>query len=329
MLQPFRNRITLRQLPRWPRWGIRLRVMLSSLVITLGITYWGYCWGWWLRSNLLAQYIFQCRCPAASEPVRYAPFRIIVPACEHAVLADLSPQGMHALLLRGEQNQPLEVVLLDAQLRATHSFVPQTKQLDSAYFFSDQFLVLGIDRRNALFDLKDGQFGSPEWLPPMIDYRTARMTSFAPCVIYIRPLIGLSLYVPQDRRIRPLVIELGFDPKERSAWANDRGLRLVETPVFPFDAHHHPWSASDGSIYDRRTRATLYSAIPPQHTTDYPAMQVMGWTGDDRLVLYNVDERPYLIHLGQFPLPTWLNFFPVRQPQLALDVPESLLTSPP
>ncbi len=71
----------------------RLVSLLLSVVGLIGLWYWGYCWGWWLRDNTFTQAIFQCSCPSVSESVHYAPFELVVSACTARDGIDLSPSG--------------------------------------------------------------------------------------------------------------------------------------------------------------------------------------------------------------------------------------------
>src|SRR5688572_20024956 len=72
---------------------------MSSLTLLL---YFGYCWGLWGRQSLLLQYLFQCKCPSASEEWRY-PRRvdIIAPACSY-LGSMLSPTGKLLYVLEGK-----------------------------------------------------------------------------------------------------------------------------------------------------------------------------------------------------------------------------------
>ena len=71
------------------------RILISGWVILLALSllYFGYCWGWWGRSSLFLQYLFQCNCPETSEEARYSSqVDVIVSACSH-VNSRLLPSG--------------------------------------------------------------------------------------------------------------------------------------------------------------------------------------------------------------------------------------------
>lgn len=75
--------------------------LLLSTFLLLGLGYWGYCWGWWGRTSLTLQYLFQCQCPTASEAHRYRPFTVLVSACTDPRIRHMTPSGR--LLLVEEQ----------------------------------------------------------------------------------------------------------------------------------------------------------------------------------------------------------------------------------
>jgi len=67
--------------------------LVAGPLLALGLLYWGWCWGWWGRGNLILQYLLQCNCPRASEATRY-PDRteVVISACEDASVK-VSPGG--------------------------------------------------------------------------------------------------------------------------------------------------------------------------------------------------------------------------------------------
>ena len=98
---------SLRTLPG--RWVRRLLAIVLSATV-LGGVHLGYCWGWWLRNNLLAQALFQCNCPAASEAVRYAPFRLVAAACSDPWVR-VSPSGSSLLITEFAARPPVTVLI--------------------------------------------------------------------------------------------------------------------------------------------------------------------------------------------------------------------------
>ena len=86
-------------------------LMVSFALIGMGLLFfYGYCWGLWGRRSLLLQYLFQCKCPAASEQARYPDqVDVIISACQN-VQTVLSPSGRLLVVYEEES-----VYLLDLQ----------------------------------------------------------------------------------------------------------------------------------------------------------------------------------------------------------------------
>ncbi len=110
------------RLSPWTRGCLTLLLtLLVGSVLLLGLLYWGYCWGWWGRTNLTLQYLFQCQCPAASERVRYAPFTVLVSACRHPQAIDLAPSGRYLII--DEEAPPAQILRKDI-LTGQHTILP-------------------------------------------------------------------------------------------------------------------------------------------------------------------------------------------------------------
>jgi len=95
----------------------RYRVWLSyfAVILALGVLlYYGYCWGWWGRSSLMLQYLFQCSCPIASEEARYPEqVDVVVRACRQSYV-ELSPNGRFLQVNEGKSGVT-STYLLDLQ----------------------------------------------------------------------------------------------------------------------------------------------------------------------------------------------------------------------
>jgi hypothetical protein len=100
----------------------------------------GWCWGRFARGNTLLQYLYQCRCPAASEPARYpAQVQVLVPACRDAGVG-LSPGGQVIQLRENGRQYLLDPTTLEL------SDPPTPYQFS---FISDNLLLVsppGLDR---------------------------------------------------------------------------------------------------------------------------------------------------------------------------------------
>ncbi len=120
------------------------KISLSVLVFSGGtfLLYYGYCWGWWGRSNLLLQFIFQCKCPLSSNEFRYADYiDVILPACEYDNIL-ISPNGK---LLYVENNKESYFWNLQTGEKKLHT-IPE----GSRYFLTDELLFLRLDHNNGI-----------------------------------------------------------------------------------------------------------------------------------------------------------------------------------
>jgi len=124
------------------------RFWLTRFFIFIGgclLFYYGYCWGWWERSSLLLQYLFQCSCPAASEESRYPDkVDVIVPACSYAG-SILSPTGNLLYAQEGESRFAdtfSSTCLLDFR---TNEKTPFFIGKGSSSFLTDDLLFLSLE----------------------------------------------------------------------------------------------------------------------------------------------------------------------------------------
>src|SRR6185503_11819764 len=107
------------------------------LLIGLGVLfYYDYCSGWWRRSSLLLQYLFQCNCPFASEEARYPDnVDVIVSACKYNG-SILSPSG-RLLYVQEEESGITSTYLLDLQ---TDEKIPLALPEGSNHFLTDDLI---------------------------------------------------------------------------------------------------------------------------------------------------------------------------------------------
>ncbi len=115
----------------------------------LGLFYWGYCWGWWGRGNLALQYLFQCACPAISEPSRYPErVEVLVSACSHTSTGIIF--GRKHLLVRNTQRG--EKYLLDLRNGEKTPFNFE------GFFLPDELFIIDDQKhsRYILLDRTDG-----------------------------------------------------------------------------------------------------------------------------------------------------------------------------
>src|SRR5688572_12066667 len=134
----------------WSFWLSRFALLLGLGVLF----YYGYCWGWWGRSSLLLQYLFQCSCPAASEEARYPDnVDVIISACSNVgASVRLLPSGRF-LYMREENSGFASAYLFDLQ---TLERIRVTDQSFSSFLTDDLWFVeSGIE--NYLIDRTIGK----------------------------------------------------------------------------------------------------------------------------------------------------------------------------
>ncbi len=123
----------------------RLNHKLSFGILVLGggtfLAYYGYCWGWWGRSSLLLQYLFQCKCPPISAEFRYPEqIDVILTACQHDTFI-MSPSGR---FLYVEKRETENNVGYFWNLQ-TNERIPYTIPDGDRYFLTDDLLFLRTD----------------------------------------------------------------------------------------------------------------------------------------------------------------------------------------
>lgn len=126
------------------KWSRRNRKLgLGILVLGGGtfLAYYGYCWGWWGRSSLLLQYLFQCKCPLISAEFRYPEqIDVILTACQHDTFI-MSPSGR---FLYVEKRETENNVGYFWNLQ-TNEKTPYTIPDGDRYFLTDDLLFLRLD----------------------------------------------------------------------------------------------------------------------------------------------------------------------------------------
>ena len=322
---------TLRAIPgRWVR--RLLAIGLSGAALWVG--YLGYCWGWWLRDNLLAQWVFQCQCPAASEAVRYAPFRLVAPACSDPTVR-VSPSGTYLLLTERAARPPV-TVLVDV---VTGPRIVLPDATISTVFVTDTLLInLRNPNTTTLVDLRD----------PTRPLRRVELYQSWQLATDQHDEAGILYFLRDERRVIfvPTAPNApGFHIRSFSSsapldeWATQPERTIVlTTGARRLTPTRSTWRVDGLGIFDRATQ-TLIVATGRQATAwllrpwmDRLPFQPIGWLADDRGVIYRYDyTRAFLIDVGSgSPYFGRLGLVDVPQQILALDIPEDLLrTTPP
>ena len=321
---------TLRALPG--RWVRRLLVIGLSATVLSGV-YLGYCYGWWLRDNLLAQTLFQCNCPAASEAVRYAPFRLVASGCSDP-LVRVSPSGT-SLLITERAARPLATVLVDVATR-TRTVLPDVTL--STVFVTDTLLLLNRGSIGMFLIDRENPTKPPRPLEVYSFWMSASDRHGEAGTLYVLDDLNKIVFVPSIIDVPGFFIEAGAEGAALQAWAAQPGHTVVFSTAYGRLTPSRPtWDVDGRGIFDRTTQ-TLRVATG-REARDWPLrpwmdplpFQPIGWLADDRGIIYRYDyTRAFLIDFG-FGTPYFgrLGLFDVPQLILALDVPEEVLRATP
>jgi hypothetical protein len=307
----------------WIRWTLTL---LGAPLVIVGVTYWGYCWGWWGRNTLALQYLFQCRCPAASEAVRYRPFTVLVSACRQPDFKALAPNGQWLVVETQHPVPRMEVI--DVRQPTVARALPITVP-SWIYFLDDStLLVQEGDVRSYLFDLRDGV--RTELRQQTMDVQDAINQGLfmnAERVILLHQfIIILGQNYKNDSTTNTLVYNNSRSPDEIAQELSSAGLRY-QTALPPYGPNSFSdrrysrdsafYAGSDGLYRASNQQPIVTVSFPPIHS--YAAYQPVGWAADDRGAVYMarlahlIDQRDSMV--------LNLQYFPVPQPILLLEVP--------
>lgn len=321
-------------------WSIRIAIFLGLPLLL----YFGYCWGWWGRSSLLMQYLFQCSCPPASEEVRYPRnVDVIVPACKYLDSVH-SPSG-RLIYVMAEESGTTSTYLLNLETSDVTSF---TLPEGSTYFLTDNLIFYSIYGNDGyIFDIKTDVTYPVE--------RFARGQSNA----YVNGKIDLVLLAKELRSVEDIFL---ID--------NDFIVALVsDFPTSPGKSFLTGWFDIPGSDPDAVQRFlqendVIYHYVPDQYpgelispdgrfiaradgiylsateekivdgysgSANFPGgkyFAVRGWVYDNSGALYSksIIHWPCLIE-GPTISDVPLCIFKVPQPLLLLKIPEEYITS--
>jgi hypothetical protein len=293
---------------------------LTSLILLalMTLTYWGYCWGWWGRTNLVLQYLFQCNCPTASENARYSPLKVLFSACTAPELRAFSPNGRFLILY--QQGQPI-------------SFDTETQQIQK----------LGPGRYRFLTDDLALIYEPRQW--HLLDWRDQTRLPLTEIKIYDKPLN--SEQKESLRKAERLflvgneIVVVAQDFKKQNApslifteMANilqtlkqegiaytiapeaDRNTKIERVGEFYNALYAHPeqlWADKSG-IYQAQTQQRITPDVRAYDKNAY------GWINRDRAVVYGLGSSTHLFG-GSEGFGFYPSLFPVPLPILVLEVP--------
>jgi hypothetical protein len=300
--------------------------------------YAGYCYGWWGRSNLVLQYLFQCHSPPGSEQVRYAEFRVLAPACRWPEVEAMSADGRYLLIT--EHAAPATTYRLDLTT-GKRSGMTLTNAPWTAYRFLSDDVVLAHERasRYVLIDAQTGRQVPVRWqytdqltLQSLATLRTATQiiivgtaaVALAPdpfrhpdqnLVLYStvlsqpklqKQLLAANITTPIIHPAAPYGRPTGANgitARHGQLWADRLGIHPAGTPT-----------AGAGVVL---LRPTNLGYNPDNAAFSYFAI---GWTADDQAVVYASPTRYLVEHWALTLAP--VDYFPVPQPVLLLQAPQ-------
>jgi hypothetical protein len=327
----------------------------NGIILTTGIAagpllaagrfYWGWCWGWWGRGNLLMQYLLQCNCPASSEPARYPQrIEVVVSGCQEASI-QVSPGGHFAKVHIEKTNQDF---LLDLQ---TGMMVAPPAN-DAYGFITDDLLLASNGAAGINLYLIDRQSGKQSPItrldPKKLPGGTLTDGNINPDVVL--PLLhnASKVFVSEGG-----LLLLGLPSQEYSAsnyfiderdwlgpyWESGAAAygeltrEYLEDKKIPYVDIYAQWHYPDGLLSHSGAfvakRDGIYLSSESERITEsyelppYGYFIPGGWVFDDRGVLL----RPRSVFLIDL---TWLftplgHHIPIPQPILILNVPDEYL----
>ena len=305
--------------------------------------FYGYCWGLWGRGSLLFQYLFQCKCPVASEEARYPDdVDVIVPTCRN-FYSILSPSG-RLLYVQEKDGSADSAYLLNFQTdEKTPFFVPA----GSHYFLTDDllFLSLGYGEGDKIMDRKMGK------QYPIQSFISLRPDAYNPDVnlgilaYYLKA--AENVFVIDNDFIVALVSDFRtfpsnnfyFDQSDFPGYESDQGERFLRNNHIVYRYVPGRFSAeavspdgrfiarSDGIYLTKTDRKIVeeYFSNKYYRWSRWGFNSVRGWTYDSTGVIYSMSKPPCLFELSLPGFDTPTCDFPLLQPLIKLKVPDEYL----
>ncbi|NOK57990.1 MAG: hypothetical protein GFH27_549287n294 [Chloroflexi bacterium AL-W] len=311
----------------WIRWTL---VGLGAPILALALVYWGYCWHWWGRDTLALQYLFQCRCPPASEATRYPNFTVLVSACDGPFIRDMAPSGRFLFIeAQGNENQLRHI---DLQTKQVHPLPLDYSTRYSVRYIDDQRLfIYHVDRvEYSVLDLQNGSQTVIPWIyADAYDLQVYNLFHRATEVLFFNnETLALTKDFHTARNENLILLDTGTNAQE--VLSNQLAIADIEyqsiTPPYQtgpiWDAYYSPdgrFYAQHDGIYRSATREQLIRTNLPFFDSigDY---NPVGWIAEQRGVVYMAGTACVIDNRDDYAIP--YNWFPVPQPILLLELPE-------
>jgi hypothetical protein len=306
-------------------------LVLLGGVVGLAVFYLGWCWGLWLRDNLVLQSFFQCNCPAVSEAARYHPFRVLASACVEPVVRDVSPSGRYVLIREIKEDRN---VLYDLLSNSQKEFT----SLGYGRLFRENLVLMTSPTQAWVYD----PAADTTTELPVVNVReeigddavqrlelARRLAKYDPLYGTYGGLVGLAPDYqthPEDN------ILVTYTDDDFIQLLRDQGVNLViAVAEFPRRSRgsERKWYSADGRLYADRTG--LYTAEGRQLVDVrggrwlWRPERPTAWVANDRAVLYGFGLSDYVFPAESVIFHSW---WAVPQPVLILDVPPEYWPAP-
>ncbi|MBN1430788.1 MAG: hypothetical protein JXB07_20630 [Anaerolineae bacterium] len=306
---------------------------LLTVAVASGLAsgcYISWCWGLWGRNAELMHYLFDCRCPAASEEARYRPFKVLVSACEQPLLQDISPNGRYVLISRGPDHSRF---LLD--METDQSQEVQAGGINS--FLNNTLIMTRSQEGTFLLDIQDSTRTPAIYVddlykkPPSEQVRQALKDA-----AQAYKVDGYFVALAPDYKHSPdgnvVILFSNSDYWRRlEAILNELGVSYTEIPSqkagsvegAQYSHNGQLWADTEGIHMESTGQIVVPSGqqAPSLYAHSFGAGR---WVNNDRAVVYGGGGYRYLFGGGGFS-PA---FLPYPLPILLLEVPPEYWPEP-
>jgi hypothetical protein len=324
------------------------RFWTGCFILLLGspiLLYYGYCWGWWGRSSLLLQYLFQCNCPPASEEARYPDeVDVIVSACRYEN-SILSPSG-RLLAVYEREPENASPYLLD--LQTGEKIPPPLPEKSGVSFLTDNLLYVSLsyDEKYVLDRTTGNQYTIREFRnlrPGTYIAGDANLTLLADALreskyVFFREqndsIVALDAGFPTTTENNFIIDRFGIpgeNPDRTKQFLKEYNIVYQTIPLaFPEEviSPDRRFAARPDGIYLLETGQKIvegYSATRFYRVYGGKYFDLRGWTYDSKAVIYSELSEPCVIETGFFIFDDPYCFIKVPQPVIKLKVPEAYL----
>lgn len=331
--------MNLKRILPWLLGGIGLLVLVIALSPWLINLLW--CWGYFGRDSLIFQYWWQCGCPTESESVRYAPYRILSPACSQTRIVDILQDNRTVLAYRELSTPPAiqrELLKIDVNQETNVLFDLGGRSPNNIYLLNDKILLIRYDPRSnyAFVDLTTGLFHEvasvgyePVVFEPMqTDFEILEQLK-SKDLIFVpersRLVIGTTADFDAQKSIVIYSNTGGFPSVIKFLEDNNIVYYSLDWGFTPqFQSPDGRLEAKLDGVYIADTDQKIVSSWQPK-IGDYNArgFKPQFWSSDGRKVIYGQGGYNHIYNSDVFG-----SHWPVPQPILILDIPPEYWPAP-